>query len=73
MTTATLAAMFRAHSRLEGALARNLESWTNEPGTLSRYLQMTSYMKFCQSNKWEGIWFFAAAAQLGVSPILRRI
>lgn len=41
MTTATLAAMFRAHSRLEGALAGNLDSWMNEPGTLSRYLQMT--------------------------------
>lgn len=40
MTTAELADMFRAHSRLTGVLADNLEGWLREPGTLSRYLEL---------------------------------
>lgn len=40
MTPAALANMFRSHSRLQGALAGNLEAWTREPGTLGRYLDL---------------------------------
>lgn len=41
MTPAELDTMFRAHSRLTGLLATNLEGWLQEPGTLSRYLELT--------------------------------
>jgi SAM-dependent methyltransferase len=40
MTPAALAALFRSHSRLEGTLAGNLETWLAEPGTLPRYLAL---------------------------------
>lgn len=41
MTPAELATAFRAHSRLTGALAANLAGWLQEPGTLTRYLELT--------------------------------
>jgi SAM-dependent methyltransferase len=40
VTTASLAALFRAHSRLRGALAANLETWLADSGTLARYLSL---------------------------------
>jgi SAM-dependent methyltransferase len=40
MTPDALGALFRTHSRLEGALAQNLETWIREPGTLERYLAL---------------------------------
>jgi len=40
MTPAALGDLFRTHSRLEGALAGNLETWLAEPGTLERYLAL---------------------------------
>lgn len=41
MTPVELATRFRAHSRLTGVLAANLEGWLQEPGTLTRYLELT--------------------------------
>lgn len=41
MTPDALASSFRSHSRLEGALAANLDGWMREPGTLGRYLALT--------------------------------
>ncbi len=40
VTTAALAALFRSHSRLRGALAANLETWLADSGTLARYLSL---------------------------------
>lgn len=40
MTPAALAELVRSHSRLDGAVARNLEGWLREPETLPRYLDL---------------------------------
>lgn len=37
MTTEEIATVFRAHSRLSGSMAVNLETWLADPGTLPRY------------------------------------
>lgn len=40
MTAGELAALFRSHSRLDGAMAGNVETWLNENGTVERYLEL---------------------------------
>ncbi len=40
MTADEMANLFRAHSRLKGAIAGNLETWLTDPETLPRYLEL---------------------------------